>query len=313
MLAASNNRKKPRKFDKLSPMVIGHALWERLRLEGWYSVNADTYADAYGDWIYVCKETNVKDGKDGLDYFHDLSQVISFINGTDPQMIEEVLDSLEETKREAAKTAAANPRKRKNDVAQRQQANKNKSPPTWYRTTPIPSFTRNIWPILQKLGVKYQSSSGYYKLPLRGGDCARAADLRLLLVQHGIPNIKRASDEEYIILDRWVSFTNVPIKEGSIVPVDGKKIREMTNDDASNVLTSKLGFCIEADGSYRRDEQKFESLEQVRVYFRGAESLDWPSRGQRDSYLSPKTVLRFRLWAALAENPLPTFSSSSKR
>jgi hypothetical protein len=234
-------------------------------------------------------------------------------------VIEEVLQNIKDevekrkSEAEAAKQSAVQKveqRKRKQYLSSKNPpSTKRKQNPHWYRTEPVPSFSRNVWPILQKkLRFKYNKGSGYYTLPLGGSFCKRAIDLRSYLVKHGIPNIKCASEEECKVLERWVAFAHVPVKEGNIM----EKTRELSNDEASDFLLKELGFELLPDGSFRCDNQMFKSLEEVRVYFRGTESLQGRHhKQQNDISISKEKILQFRLWAALSPTSLPLFSVSS--
>lgn len=181
----------------------------------------------------------------------------------------------------------------------------------WFHDKALPDF-RKVWNILHdKLDFRY--SNGCYKLPFVKETFAINLDMRLYLVEHGIPNMERLSKEERQTVERWVMFAHVPVKNSnSLSKLHG--MQELSDEDASNVLINHLGFK-EADGSYHRGEtESFGSLQDVRDHFRHVKSLAPPVPGRRRNKstsidISEERELEFRLWAALSPTSLPTWKS----
>jgi len=301
-------------------------LWNKLKAAGWTAVRAGRYNRLH-DWYYVRPRRVVAEGEIGIDYFHTPSDVIDFVRYQDEQ---DLLAKKSSSSSSSSSVVMPSPRKRSRkfraDFKEQHQADvkttsttKVKSPSKkqtkkwWFHTEALPSY-REVWNILHhKLDFRY--SSGCYKLPT--GDQVFATDLemRCYLVEHGIPNIDRASEQDRKTLERWVAFVQVPVKDtNSTIKLAG--MQELSSEEASDILVNLLGFRVEKNGSYHRGaDESFASLEDARVYFRGAESLAPPVQGRRRSKekevtMSEDQVLEFRLWAALSRTPLPTFSSS---
>ena len=292
-----------------------HILWDRLKAAGWTAVRAGKYNKLH-DWYYVRPRRNVPEGELGQDYFREPSEVIDFVRCEDGK---------DELAKPASVVIMPSPRKRSRKVRAALEQPIEKSVPKakphppkkmikewWFHKEPLPSF-REVWSILHhKLDFRY--TNGCYKLPTGDDVFPTDLDMRCHLLQHGIPNLEKGTEEDCTVLERWVTFVHVPVKDiNSTIKLDG--MQELSSEEASKILVNKLGFRQEGDGYRRGEHESFASLEEARVFFRGAESLAPPVEGRRrtnqnDVCMSDEQILDFRLWAALSPTPLPTFASS---
>jgi hypothetical protein len=271
-------------------------LWPKLKKDGWIAVRA-TRHNALHDWYYVRPDKTVSEGELGEDYFLDTAHVMAYLRNDEPPS-------------KKARNGAFQPSPRKRSRAAeppKKQAPKLKMKQWWFHTEPIPSF-REVWNILHKK-LDFRYTGGVYKLPTGSGEAVFPTDfeMRCHLVQHGIPNVDRANDQDRTVLERWVTFAHVPVKDtNSAIKLEG--MQELSSEEASSLLESHLGFTKGMDGLYCRGYETFESLNKLRVFLRGAESLAAPQerrRKQSDIGLTDKQILELRLWAALARTPLP--------
>jgi hypothetical protein len=276
-------------------------LWPKLKKDGWIAVRA-TRHNVLHDWYYVRPDKTVSEGELGEDYFLEPAHVIEYLQN-------------DEHPRKKARNDAfqPSPRKRSRDAQQqKKQAPKLKKKQWWFHTEPIPSF-REVWNIFHKK-LDFRYTGGVYKLPSGCGEAIFPTDLdmRRHLVKHGIPNIDHANDQDRIVLERWVTFAHVPVKDtNSAIKLEG--MQELSNEEASFLLEARLGFTKEMDGSYWRGFETFESLDKLRLFLRGAESLasaQGRRRKQIDIGLTDEQILELRLWAALSQTPLPVASKS---
>ena len=258
------------------------------------------------DWYWIRPGCTVENGEMGVDYFESTEKVIEYLQQPAKKKARKTERQIEndsspkKPSRSKAKTSSAPPKKT---------APKKKKKQWWFHNEPIPSF-REVWSILRdKLHFNY--AGGVYKLPYGPEFFASDLDMRCYMAQHGIPNLDLADDEDRLVLERWVTFANVPVKDTNST-IKLENIQEWSDQEASRVLEKKLGFVKKPNGAYHRGTEVYESLRRF-VSFSAepepsmAPPADGKRRNQKSITLGEQDVLGLRLWAALIKRPLPTF------
>lgn len=274
-----------------------NVLWPRLLRLGWTFKSAAKYHPLH-DIYYVKPNINPATGVLGKDFFLTAADVIQY----ERDMKQGLLTFNDTPPTVNYRRITLSPPRRM-VIKKKSQKQMKKE---WFHGEDLPSFLK-VWAQILRVQLKFNYINGSYTLPDGSMSFRSDKELRLYLVQNGIPNLENLTNPvDKTILLRWITFCHVPVKDTT----SRVKLQhvQVLDDETAMSLLSQLGMSRTNDQIYwLRHAKCGATVSEVRNYVRATQDLDEGGRRRASSTtLQEDEWLNLRVWAAMSSDDLPT-------
>ena len=157
-------------------------------------------------------------------------------------------------------------------------------------------YNKRIFPLLLKVGFVCKNISYSYKDEIVGTE----DDVQKWLCLYGIPNRSSLTEEEFLLLTRWVAYAHV------LHSAFTSDYAEYNDNDIANVLIEKLKFTWEKKGVLISADKRVKGhLQDIRTILR-REGISGVSRRATAGNLTAEERGNLQVWAARSKRPLPS-------
>jgi hypothetical protein len=294
-------------------------VWGYLKAKGWKHINA---TNPLHNWYYLKPNVDHSkseiSGEEGVDYFITESDLLQYIKENDHILSPSSEASVErnssehQNRQSLIKDDATVPETPDDSTYASDEG-------VWWKSSPIPDFTKEVWPVLKKI-VRYKSSHYCVKMFDKEFKFEKVESAQQFIALHGLeirPEHQHDLDADKLeILSRWISLAHLPTR------VDKEYIRPHNSLDIlcsievldSNTAWNTLCYHYDFQCSSTKDgrlyapnvgfswdrlscqeikQQYFDSIEELRQYIR--------AHGMKGGIKESKELVSIMLWASGAD------------
>ncbi len=297
-------------------------VWEYLKTKGWKCINA---TNPLHNWYYLKPNVDHSkskiSGDEGVDYFITESDLLQYVKEND-HILSPNSEASVERNRSQHQSRHSLTKDIKDDVTVPETPDDSIDAPdegVWWKSSPIPDFTKEVWPVLKKI-VRYKSSHYCVKMSDKEYKFEKVESVQQFLALHGLeirPEHQHDLDADKLeILSRWISLAHLPtrIYNEYIRPHNSLdilcSIEVLDSNTAWNILCYHYDFqcSVTEDGQLHAPNvgvtwDRVTCQEIKKVYFDSTEELRKYIRahGMKGGIKESKELVSILLWASDAD------------